>query len=107
MCGLVIAFLKTHDFVKALEAADRAISAMPNSQLLTIYRAYALMFLDREDEARTIYLQCRGKKVSGGRSVERLVLEDFAAMRNAELTCPLMDEIEELFAPATNAPMNV
>ena len=106
VCGLVIAFLKTHDFAKALEAADRAISAMPNSPLLNIYRAHALMFLDREDEARTIYLQYRGEKVSGGRSVESLVLEDFVAMRNAELTCPLMDEIEELFASVTKAPMN-
>jgi tetratricopeptide (TPR) repeat protein len=107
VCGLVIAFLKTHDFTKALDAADRAIAAMPNSPLLNIYRAHAFMFLDRDDEARTVYLQYRGKKVSGGRSVESLVLEDFGAIRNAELACPLMDEIEELFAPATNAPMNV
>ena len=43
VCGLVIALLKTHEFAKALDAADRAISAMPNSQLLNIYRAHALM----------------------------------------------------------------
>jgi tetratricopeptide (TPR) repeat protein len=107
VCRLVIAFLSTHEFAKALEAADRAIATMPNSTLLNIYRAHALMCLDRQDEARTIYLQYRGEKVSGGRSVESLVLEDFAAIRSVDLTCPLMDKIEESFSPATNAPINL
>jgi hypothetical protein len=38
--------------------------------------------------------------------VESLILGDFAAMRNAELTCPLMDEIEELFGAVTKASVN-
>jgi hypothetical protein len=50
------------------------------------------------DEARAIYLHHRGaQKVSGEKSWETATLEDFANMRKAGLTHPLMDEIEALF----------
>jgi hypothetical protein len=32
--------------------------------------------------------------------------KEFAAIRTAELTCPLMDEIEELFGAVTKASVN-
>ena len=56
------------------------------------------MFLDRVDEARMLYLQYRGEKsVESGRAWETVVLEDFAELRKAGLTHPLMYEIEKRF----------
>ena len=57
------------------------------------------MFLNRTDEARILYLKYRGtKNVVGEKSWEASVLEDFAELRKAGLTNPLMDEIERRFA---------
>ena len=56
------------------------------------------MFLDRVVEARALYLQYRGtKKVQDEKSWETVILEDFAELRKAGLTHPLMDEIEITF----------
>ena len=45
-------------------------------------------------EARSLYLKYRGaKNVQGEKSWEMVVLEDFAELRKAALTHPLMDEI--------------
>jgi hypothetical protein len=56
------------------------------------------MFLGRVDEARTLYLRYRGEKnVQDGKPWEILVVEDFAELRKAGLTHPLMDEIEKQF----------
>ena len=57
------------------------------------------MFLGRVDAARALYLQYRGtKKVMNGKSWETVILEDFADLRKAGLTHPLMGEIETTFA---------
>jgi hypothetical protein len=62
-------------------------------------RAQALMFLGRLDAARRLYLKYRGEKnVRGEKSRETTVLEDFAELRKARLTHPLMDEIEGKFS---------
>ena len=62
-------------------------------------RAHALMFLDRVDEARSLYLQYRAEKdVQGKKPWETVILGDFAELRKAGLTHPLMDEIEAKFA---------
>jgi len=59
------------------------------------------MFLGRIDEARALYLKYRGQKdVLDGKSWEALILADFADLRRAGLSNPLMDEIEKLFAAA-------
>jgi hypothetical protein len=59
------------------------------------------MFLGRIDEARALYLKHRGQKdVLDGKSWEALILADFADLRKAGLSNPLMDEIEKLFAAA-------
>ena len=56
------------------------------------------MFLSRVDEARAIYLKYWGcQKVQGVKSWEAVVLEDFAELRKAGLTHPLMDEIAQAF----------
>jgi hypothetical protein len=56
------------------------------------------MFLNRTDEARALYLKYRGaKNVEGDKSWETVILEDFAELRKAGLSHPLMDEIESKF----------
>jgi hypothetical protein len=57
------------------------------------------MFLDRVDEARTAYLRYRGEtNVQDDKTWETVVLEDFADLRKAGLTHPLMQEIEKAIA---------
>ena len=57
------------------------------------------MFLGRVDEARALYLRyCGRKKVQDEKPWETVVFEDFAELRKAGLTDPLMDEIKERFA---------
>jgi hypothetical protein len=85
------------DFQKSLDAVESAIPTAPNSPVLNICHAHALMFCDRENDARTLYLQYRGEKVGAQHFGESLILQDFAALRQARLTRPLMDEIEQLF----------
>jgi len=86
-------------FGAALEAADQAISLAPGQMWLYLNRAAALMFLDRVDEASALYLQYRGEKnVDGAKSWETVVLEDFAELRKAGLSHPLMDKIENKFS---------
>ena len=67
----------------------------------TLYRAHALMFFGREDEARSLYLQHRGATLKGNafadRPWETAVLEHFSALRNVGRNHPLMDDIERSF----------
>jgi tetratricopeptide (TPR) repeat protein len=90
------------DFTTALEAIDRAISVTPDQVWLYSNRAHALMFLERRDEARVLYLKYRGQTLAeqSGNSWEAVILVDFAQLRQAGLTNPLMGEIEKLFASA-------
>ncbi len=92
-------FILARDFGKALDAADQAVSLAPDQKWINVNRAHALMFLGRLDEARALYLRYRGeKKVQGDKSWEAAVLADFAELRRAGLTHPLLDEIESTFA---------
>jgi tetratricopeptide (TPR) repeat protein len=94
--GLAYSFVLAQAFAQALEAADQAIALAPNKIWLYTNRAHALMFLGRIDEARALYQQYRGvKNVWRGKSWETAILEDFADLRMAGLTQPLMDEIEK------------
>jgi tetratricopeptide (TPR) repeat protein len=96
--GLAESLILARDFARALEAADLIHSAMPGTILFHIYRARALMFLGRVDEARVLHSRYRREKnVQNGKSWETLVLEDFAALRKAGLSHPLMNEIERRF----------
>jgi hypothetical protein len=57
------------------------------------------MFLDRVEEARALYLRYRGEQnVYEGKPWETIILDDFAELRKAGLTHPLMDEIAKTFA---------
>jgi tetratricopeptide (TPR) repeat protein len=91
--------LLTRDFAGALAADKQAIALAPQTVALYINRADALMFLGRTEEARALYLKYRGQKdVLNGKSWEVAVVDDFADLRKAGLTNPLMDEIEKVFA---------
>jgi tetratricopeptide (TPR) repeat protein len=97
--GLAYRFVLARKFAIALEAADEAIALAPEKIWLYTNRAHALMFLNRTDEARALYLKYRGaQKVTGDKSWEAVILEDFAELRKAGLSHPLMDEIESKFS---------
>ncbi|HLH12368.1 MAG TPA: tetratricopeptide repeat protein, partial [Methylovirgula sp.] len=99
--GLAFHFLLVHDFADALVTADQAISLAPDKTWLYTNRAHALMFLGRTDEARSLYLQYRNQKnVQEGKSWAAVILDDFAELRKAGLSNPLMDEIEKDFKAA-------
>jgi len=66
----------------------------------TIPKSLRPVFRDREDEARVLYLKYRGtENAQDEKSWDTVVLEDFAAMREAGLSHFLTDEIEA--APGT------
>ena len=96
--GLAYGFLLAQDFARALEASELVYLA-PDKIWVHGNRAHALMLLGRVDEARALYLRYRGEKsVQAEKPWETVVLEDFAEMREAGLTHPLMNEIEKRFA---------
>jgi tetratricopeptide (TPR) repeat protein len=94
--GLAYDFLMVETFARALEASDLAISLAPDELWPHTNRAHALMFLGRVDEARALYLRYRGEKnVQDDKPWETVILEDFAELRKAGLSHPLMEEIEK------------
>ena len=96
--GMAYHFIVARNFVRALESADQAVSLAPEKIWIYSNRAHALMFLDRTDEARTVYLKYRSvKNVRGDRSWDIMILEGFAELRKVGLVHPLMDEIEKTF----------
>jgi len=96
--GLAYGFVLAGDFSSALDAADQVVVLAPDRLWLHGNRAHALMFVGRVEEARAIYLAHRGaRNVASDKSWETIVLWDFAELRAAKLTHPLMDEIEKLF----------
>ena len=98
MGGLAYELILARDFTKALEASDLVLSIAPDQIWWNMNRAHALMFLARVDEARALYLQYHGKKLVEDKSWDTIVLEDFAELRKAGLSHPLMDEIEKRLA---------
>ncbi|MGP8267730.1 MAG: tetratricopeptide repeat protein [Beijerinckiaceae bacterium] len=96
--GMAYYFVVAREFPQALDAADLAISLAPDKIWIYTNRAHALMFLGRTGEARALYLAHRGEKTQGDKIWEVVIEEDFAELRKAGLTNPLMDEIEKIFA---------
>jgi hypothetical protein len=85
------------EFPKALMVTDRAHALFPHSLEIESNRAHALMFMERREEARALYLAHKGKPVSvqGNRLWERVLVEDFAEFRKTGLTHPMMADIEK------------
>jgi hypothetical protein len=81
---------------RGLEVADEVLLIAPEIILFEAYRAHALMFLDRTDEARALYLKYRDRKdIRNKQSWTEVVLGDFAELRKAGFPAPLMDAIEK------------
>ena len=82
-----------------------AIVLAPDKLWLYALRADAFMLLGRTDDARAVYLAYRGKKEQSGKPWEQAVEGDFAELRKAGISSPLMAEIESDFAkPALPTP---
>ena len=93
----IVAALLAREFTKALAFADRARSLFPDDLIFESYRAHALMFLERGEEAKALYLAHKGEPVSGldGELWERVIVGAFSDFREAGLTHPMMADIEK------------
>jgi tetratricopeptide (TPR) repeat protein len=102
--------LFAREFTKALSVSDRADALFPvhlgiesnqNNRARALMflkdRAHALMFLERGEESKELYLIYKGEPLpeQDGRLWERVIAEDFAEFRKAGLTHPMMAEIEQ------------
>jgi TPR repeat protein len=89
--------LFTREFTKALTVADRSHALFPDDLSIETNRAHALMFLGQGEDARTLYLAHKGKLIlePSDQLWERVIVEDFVEFRKADLTHPMMAEIEK------------
>jgi hypothetical protein len=85
------------DFTKALTIANRAHAFFPDDLWIEINRAHALMFSEHYEEAKTLYLAHKGQRMSDkdGTFWEGVIGQDFAELRKAGLTHPMMADIEK------------
>jgi hypothetical protein len=79
-----------------LTVGDRAHALFPDDLAIETNRAHALMFLGRGEDSKALYLAHKGKPISGpdGQLWEYVIVEDFAELRKAGLTHPMMADIE-------------
>jgi TIR domain/Sel1 repeat len=89
--------LFAQEFPKALTAADRAHALFPDDLGIETNRAHALIFMERGEEAKALYLAHKGKPLSDkdNRLWERVITDDFEKFRKAGLTHPMMADIEK------------
>jgi tetratricopeptide (TPR) repeat protein len=93
--ALAYKLVLARDFDNALRGVDQAIAAAPDMVWLHGNRAHALMFLNRNDEARSLYLRYKGRQnVEDGKSWKAVITADFNEFRQIGLAHQLMDEIE-------------
>jgi TPR repeat protein len=85
------------EFAKALAVSDRAHALLPDELAIEFNRAHALMFLERREDAKALYLAHKGKPVSerDARLWENVIAEGFAEFRKVGLTHPMMADIEK------------
>jgi tetratricopeptide (TPR) repeat protein len=88
--------LFTGDFGKALAASERAVALMPDDLSPETNRAHALLFLNRGDEAKALYLAYKGRTTGDNKAWEQIIALDFAEFRKAGLIHPMMAEIESV-----------
>jgi hypothetical protein len=87
--------LFAREYTKALTAADRAHALLPDNLMIETNRAHSLMFVERREECKALYLAHKGKPLSDGKLWERVIAEDFAEFRKAGLMHPMMADIEK------------
>jgi tetratricopeptide (TPR) repeat protein len=95
--NLTYDFILAHEFGKAFNAVEFANSLVPGDMWIEAYRAHALMFLERNDEAWDIYRKYRGKMFSSGETWEDHVLKAFKDFEEHNLSRPLMQDVEKRF----------
>jgi TPR repeat protein len=85
------------EFAKALAVSDRAHALLPDELAIEFNRAHALMFLERGEDTKALYLAHKGKPVSeqDARLWENVIAEGFAEFRKVGLTHPMMADIEK------------
>ena len=85
------------EFTKALTVANRSHVLFPDDLVIEINQAHALMFMERGEEAKALYLAHKGKPLSKADNElwEQAIAEDFAALRKAGVTHPMMADIEK------------
>jgi tetratricopeptide (TPR) repeat protein len=97
-------FLLKGDFEHGFECAEAGLAAHPNSVVLHLNRAHALMFLGSIEEARAVYRRYWGKKMPPrGNSCSAFLMKGFYEFRRAGLLPPLMDEVQQWFLDAKEA----
>ena len=89
--------LFAQQFPRALASAERAHLLDADLLWLETNRAHALMFLDRTDEARALYLSHKDELVGENeeKAWRQTIAGDFADSANSGLVNPLMEEIED------------
>ena len=99
--------LFARDFNKAYDAATRSIKLIPSDSVPITNQAHALMLLGRTEEAKGIYLTHKGESLQG-KTWEKVISEDFAKLREAGITHPMMAEIERTLSgqPAPTEPLS-
>ena len=93
--GLAWHALLARDFAGALAASERATELAPDLLWLETNKAHALLFLDRQEDARVLYLAHKGQQPTLGSDKlwEDVIEADFAAFRTAGLDHPAFDMI--------------
>ena len=88
--------LLARDFTKALNVADRAHALLPDDLMIETNRAHALMFSEREKEAKALYLAHKGEQLpeQDNKLWEQVIADDFVELRKAGVTHPMMADIE-------------
>ena len=81
----------------ALAAAEEAASSDPAALGIEINRAHALLFLDRFEVAKLIYIGNGDKPIDQSKTFAQAVRDDFAEFRKYGIDNPRMKEIETLF----------
>jgi tetratricopeptide (TPR) repeat protein len=94
VCDLAVIMIQNREYKAACDAAHRALAAKAHAARANICLAHGLMFLGQEEEARAIYLKCSRERLDAERTGKEAILRDFVAIREADLTHSLMDEIE-------------
>jgi TPR repeat protein len=99
LTGVTWLALFAKEFTKALTVADRAHALFPNNLSIETNRAHALMFMEHDEEAKALYLAHKGMVRSvSGKLWEQIIAEDFAKLRDAGLSHPMMADVEKEFS---------
>jgi TPR repeat protein len=85
------------EYTKGLAIAHHAHTLFPSNLMIETNRAHALMFMGHDEEAKALYLAHKGEPIPevNNQLWEQAIAEDFAKLRKAGLTYPMMADIEK------------